>query len=579
LPAAKKQIMKTKIFPGFNHKMRIARIVLLLHFIFVFIAASLALPTFHCPDDITLGCCSDYKNTDLTGHPADFNQGYSNFSYEDEVFLNECREGYVIRHWTGYVGTTAYVCEQLITMEYVTNFSGNIQWPPDWQGKCGDEIPFLEPWYDRGFCDQIAHTYNDDTLHFVGNVCMKILRNWKVIDWCKYQPNTGSDEGVWEYTQVLKIVETSKPQFASCGDWEIGAENDDCTATALLSKTASDENCNFLPDLNWRIEFDLYNDWSVDSVFNTSGDTAYFEVDHLPIGEHKIIWKVSDRCGNVQQCMELIHVEDAKDPTPYCYLSMPLVLMPVMNMLEVNANHFMKDAKDNCSATEDLVYSWTQNKEDTVRVFDCDDTGFQFLPVYVIDESGNNDFCFIFTRITAHGNCSGNLVNSVEGQIRRFDGSPVEGITLSLGNNPIMIHAVDTTETGGAFAFPYIETLAEPEMYLNQVEGELGGINTLDMVYLMNYLLGLAQPTDVVSFREAADVNADGRVDVADLYLLRDLVLGIHDETNPFKALRTFIPDEEKEGEYREVEGIKDFKNVKDIRVLTPGDLDHYFTR
>jgi hypothetical protein len=568
-------------FSIFYNKMH-AKIFVLLFFIILWTGSELqAAPVFHCPEDITISCCTDYKNTGITGHPADFNQGYQHFSFEDEVYLNECREGYVIRHWTGYVGTTAYTCEQRITMEYGDPFNGTIIWPPDWQGKCGDEIPFIEPDYDRGFCDQVAHTYNDDTLRFVGNVCMKILRNWKVVDWCKYQPNSGSGIGMWKHTQVLKIVETSKPQFGECSDWEVKAENNDCTADVVLTKSASDENCNFTPVLNWRIEFDRFNDWSVDSIADMSGDTVRFTLEGLPVGEHRITWKVSDRCGNVQLCSELIRVEDGKAPTPFCYLSMPLVLMPGANMLEVRADHFIKDARDNCSDRSAIRFSWTLDPADSIRVFDCSDIGFQFIPVYAFDESGNFDFCFIFTRVTAHGNCTNGLSdNLVQGRILDFAGHPVPGIRLGLGTGSHLVHPVDTTTTEGLFRFRYNETIAEPAMYFSSGSIDLQGITTLDLVLFMKYLLGLAEPMDPELFHATADIDGNGVVNSADLLLLRDLILGLPvDENIPYQPLRVFIPDPDQEGEFLEVDSVKDFSNHSTIRVIQSGDIDRLFVR
>jgi hypothetical protein len=575
--------MKILSFSIYNTKMRNGLFVLLSTLFFMNFNSLYALSSFQCPDDITIGCCTDYTNTDITGHPGDFNQGYSHFSYEDEVHLSECREGYVIRTWTGHVGGIQYSCEQVITMEYIDDFDGNIHWPPHWEGYCGDEIPYFEPDYDRGFCDMIAHTYNDDTLRFVGNVCMKILRNWKVVDWCKYVPNSPDKVGVWEYTQVFKIRETSKPVLNACTGWDVKARNSDCTADAVLYKSATDDNCDYTPILNWRIEFDLNNDWSVDSIADKSGlsgDTISFELKKLPIGEHKVTWKVSDRCGNVRQCMEIIYVEDGKAPTPYCYLSMPLVLMPQGNMLEVNANIFMKQAEDNCTAEDDLFHSWSTDPADSIRVFDCDDTGFQFLPVYTIDEAGNTDFCFIFSNVTAHGNCSGS--NLVEGMITDFNDSPVQDVKINLGRNPFQLHCVDTTGENGQFAFPYIETSAEPDMYFRS-DIKNDQISTQDMVVLNNYLLGLIMPQDLKNFKIAADVNADGKLNTLDLLAMRSHVLGIDNE--PFEGydftnhLKVFIPDPEDQGKYLEVDSVRDFSNIDEVKVIRIGDLESYLGR
>ena len=567
--------MKTYTFNKFSKKMQTKLLMLLLISVFSGLFPSQVL-AFQCPEDITISCCTDYNNTDITGNPADFNQGYHNFSFVDEKHLSVCREGYIIRTWTGYVGTTPHTCEQIITMEYMPGFEGTIQWPPDWTGNCGDEIPFIEPSYDRGFCDMVAHTYNDDTLRHVGNVCMKILRNWKVIDWCKYQPNTGDHEGVWKYTQVLNVIETTKPEISNCGDWDIPAMNSDCTADTKLYKSATDMTCEVHSLLNWKIEFDRHNDWSTDSIVYLSGDTAWFDLKGLEPGQHKIIWKVSDRCGNVSQCMELINVEDGKPPTPYCYLSMPLVLMPQGNMLEVDARHFIKAGEDNCNGKDEIIYSWTTDPEDTVRIFDCNDAGFQFLPVYAIDASGNSDFCFIFTRVLDHGNCSGSG-NLVSGNISDFSGNPVNGIRIALGNNPLNIFTVDTSAQDGSFGFPYIETIAEPEMYFKDTGIGNSGITTLDLVVLKQYLLGLILPHHTADFLAAADINGDGRVNVIDLYLMRQLILGIPADVTPHMGLRIFREDTETPGQFQEIQSLREFKGVNNLQGVRVGDLDAYF--
>ena len=78
--------MKTTIYPFFIHKMRNALFLLLLTVNFLSVTALFADSGFYCPPDITLGCCSDYSNTDITGHPGDTNLDYSNFSFNDDPF-------------------------------------------------------------------------------------------------------------------------------------------------------------------------------------------------------------------------------------------------------------------------------------------------------------------------------------------------------------------------------------------------------------------------------------------------------------------------------------------------------------
>ncbi|MBK8828764.1 MAG: hypothetical protein IPO26_19375 [Saprospiraceae bacterium] len=33
---------------------------------------------------------------------------------------------------------------------------------------------------------------------------------------------------------------------------------------------------------------------------------------------HKVTWKITDGCGNVDQCESTVMVADKKAPTPYC---------------------------------------------------------------------------------------------------------------------------------------------------------------------------------------------------------------------------------------------------------------------
>jgi hypothetical protein len=63
-------------------------------------------------------------------------------------------------------------------------------------------------------CSLIGVAYEDTRFDFVDGVCFKILRDWAVIDWCQYDPLTG--EGLWHYTQVIKVNDKEGPVFQDC---------------------------------------------------------------------------------------------------------------------------------------------------------------------------------------------------------------------------------------------------------------------------------------------------------------------------------------------------------------------------
>ena len=57
-------------------------------------------------------------------------------------------------------------------------------------------------------CDLIGVTHEDVVFPIVDGACFKILRTWKVIEWCLYEQYGGIVEGInyWEHTQVIKVV-------------------------------------------------------------------------------------------------------------------------------------------------------------------------------------------------------------------------------------------------------------------------------------------------------------------------------------------------------------------------------------
>ena len=71
---------------------------------------------------------------------------------------------------------------------------------------------------------------------------------------------------------------------------------------------------------------------------------------------HKVLWKVTDGCGNVDQCESTIMSVDKKAPTPYCVSVHTAIMQTTPKMVELWAVDFNKGSFDNCTPQSKLFY-------------------------------------------------------------------------------------------------------------------------------------------------------------------------------------------------------------------------------
>ena len=518
-----------------------------------------------CPPNITINCCQDFTDTRITGHPGTINNFYNNYSYSDSIGINECRVGKIKRTWTGYNEVGHFNCSQYIYMERNDIFSGNIDWPDDWSGTCNDVIPYTEPIYNIGFCDQVAHTFKDDTFRFDENACMKILRNWKVIDWCVYKPNTNSNKGVWNYTQTFMILDKIAPVINFCTDKVIKALNEDCSADAFFIQNATDNNCGNNSNLKWIYEIDINSDWVIDSTITIYSNNPSVNQKHLPVGKHIIKWKVYDGCANVSTCMENITVKDGKPPLLVCYISTTANLIQGDDSVRLPARHFIKEAFDNCSPKNKLVFSFSPEKKDSFLTFDCDDIGLQFLRIYAIDEAGNSDYTFILVRIQVNEPCT---FNSISGNIKDLQGQPMQDFVLTL-EGAGRTYKIGITDQNGSFSIPYKENYIKPNLRFSVPENLKYGIRESDILILKDYLLGKSTLNDIQRF--SADLNNDGIITANDLKLMRKYYLDPDSYPELTHKVKYYIEDLSENNTLKEIEFINDFRSLLNIRCVIKG--------
>jgi len=124
--------------------------------------------------------------------------------------LSECGVGNISRRFQAVdaAGNISSTCTQLITVGLITEYE--IAFPKDASSHCGTPMPDTIQHWKYG-CDLLAVSVTDETLVASQNECYKLLRKYRVLNWCEYngvdQPvvisrdedcdNNPGDEAVW----------------------------------------------------------------------------------------------------------------------------------------------------------------------------------------------------------------------------------------------------------------------------------------------------------------------------------------------------------------------------------------------
>jgi len=318
----------------------------------------------------------------------------------------------ITRTWTAVGCGKTTTCKQAITVVGSTPFDPcTIEFPTDKQVHCTKELPAGgEPTWKEYPCNVITAEYVDDTFHFVDGSCYKILREWHVIDWCVFVPNTGAEDnvdavgsnrkfncntlrvdGYYKYTQVLKVVDLIPPTITVN---EPCIPTTDCNAYFVTLNATAADTCNTNQEFWWKYKVENldcicdpvqvsynYVPKPVGVRVGKVGVIAGVEYDvldkvktaklvlwdpaGLPQGHYKVTWTVGDGCGNATTKEQFFTIADKKAPTPY----MVDIATAVMEngMVAMRARMFDKggcadgciSSVDNCTPKEGLYFTFT----------------------------------------------------------------------------------------------------------------------------------------------------------------------------------------------------------------------------
>lgn len=495
----------------------------------------------HCPQEATIYCDDDYDDTSLTGRAVLLGQHYYYpLKYKDTKVLNSCGIGYIDRTWFGDANNNGLPdpiepqCTQRI------NILSKIQpiiitWPNDITVSCMADIPDTRPSWVAGPCDVIGVSTRDHQYELDGDACLKIVREFKLINWCDHGPDVQNE---WTHKQIIKVIDEYKPVINDCKVKEFYV-GEDCTSEVILQNSAYDPSLCAAGKLFWVAEVDLWADGGIDYEFAyyKTGESLITPKDNNEIvsikipellkpGKHKVHWRVKDACGNYQHCTTQFYTTDKKPPTPYCLDFTTITFNKAhMDFIELNADffNFSSGSVDNCTKKDQLRYSFSPDVADTIRRIDCFSTGFNFFEIYVTDENGNQDFCDVFTLVFDNGSCSSNI--DATGRVIKANGDYVSNPQLSLFlDDTILDRSVPIDDS--IFAFHDMPLFEESYVKLTSVDDYPSAYApTLgDYLVLRDFLLGRIT-LDELS-KVAADLHADGILDIKDLKNYADWLLG-----------------------------------------------------
>lgn len=490
----------------------------------------------------------DNENPNVTGSNG---YAYDNCSVTIEeshtLQLNECGNGTLTRTFTaknaiGAVVTSVY---QTITIMDFNPFNPytDIDWPTDitisnLTCSVGDLTPdFLdENGYfgniiiNEGHCQSVGKTYQDDVFTNVSNACFKILRWWKVYDFCECD-----DCEPWIHCQTITVKYNIAPEFTeSCDDITLFSDSEDCDSRYVELVQNATSDCINSEVLHYTYSIDLGNTGTFDIV-NKKGNNASGD---YGMGEHRIRWTVSDYCGNTTSCEYVFTVSSLKKGVVIAHNNVAINLSPTTDPItgevtnaygRLTVNEINNHSYHPCEVPFVLSFSET-NPGETEMDFNCDDIGKHEIKLWMHAENGT--VAHTRTNILVQANdpsepcgpgnsgpsslVSGTITTTYNGRI------PEVAVALNGGTNRQV-----TTNQQGEYSFGRIADNANYTINPELNGDILNGVTTWDLTLIQQHILGINELTDPYLLI-AADINNDKRITIVDLVDLRKTILGLN---------------------------------------------------
>ncbi len=540
---------------------------------------------------------------------------------EPIVNLSDCKVGTITRLFRtiDLAGNTSVnTCQQLITITKVNHYT--IKFPKDTDVECG--VPFADTLQINSFgCDQLSVSVTEDQFSSIGDECFRIFRTYRVINFCEYdgssQPivigrdedcdNQAGDEdiwvirrpgntyvdrnasetdnipaanqrgctptnprgywrtvssvGYWQYTQVIRVFDTTPPDVIFTAPQPFCSNNDNCN-TPLTTPFVVIESCT-PSSLNIQVAVDLNEDGTTDgNLANFSGTLSGVYPNYeirgtFPKGKHAFSVTVRDGCTNASTKKIPFEVVDCKAPAPTCVGSgITVNLLPVKPPRDVDGNgdedrgfvvvkvaDLLNSMVTDCSAP--VRYSINKmgelpNINRDSLILTCNDLGVPtVVEIYAWDSAANPyavqpnggvggpnyGFCATTVNVvdTQFDACAPPKRGLVTGIVKTESNKPVEGVQVSLSGQSA---ATTYTILDGTYRFEQLDEGYDYTVAPLLDTFHQNGVNTVDLIIVTKHILGV-QPLDSPYKMIAADVNNSKSISILDLIQMRKLILGV----------------------------------------------------
>lgn len=229
-------------------------------------------------------------------------------------------------------------------------------------------------------------------------------------------------------------------------------------------------------------------------------------------------------------CNLLFAQNSGNPPNVYCLFATTVTITSSNDSLHIEKIY--DQSKYSSSELEQYHFSFSSDITDTIWYFNCQyPPGPVDIQLWVTDKKGNQNYCETFINLSAplcqSTICEGYWHYQYVGiEVKNIAGRAINDVAMSVFNQSEQCNPILTDEMGKIGDYYYFTNTLKVEKAVENLEG----VSTLDLIRIGRHLLGIEELTSPYQLL-AADIDGSGTITIADLQLLKAILLGEEDKS------------------------------------------------